>query len=68
MARTNNTVRAMFVITLRLTAQPVDTRHVIGYNKGEYVGFWAVTVSGNWRVIFRFEESDAFDVDYVDYH
>jgi proteic killer suppression protein len=36
--------------------------------KGEYKGFWAVSVSGNWRVIFRFEEGDAFDVDYVDYH
>jgi hypothetical protein len=22
----------------------------------------------NWRVIFRFEDRDAFDVDYVDYH
>ena len=29
---------------------------------------WAVTVRANWRVIFRFEESDALDVDYVDYH
>ena len=23
--------------------------------KGELKGFWSVTVSGNWRVIFRFE-------------
>lgn len=36
--------------------------------KGEWRGFWAVTVRANWRVIFRFHESDAFDVDYVDYH
>jgi plasmid maintenance system killer protein len=28
----------------------------------------AVTVRANWRVIFRFVESDAFDVDYTDYH
>jgi len=27
-----------------------------------------VFVSGNWRVTFRFEEGDAIDVDYVDYH
>jgi proteic killer suppression protein len=36
--------------------------------KGELKGFWAVTVRANWRVIFRFVDPDAFDVDYVDYH
>jgi proteic killer suppression protein len=36
--------------------------------KGELEGFWAVKVSGNWRVVFRFEHGDAFEVDYVDYH
>jgi toxin HigB-1 len=36
--------------------------------KGELKGFWAVTVRANWRVIFRFADHDAFDVDYVDYH
>ena len=36
--------------------------------KGQYKGFWAVAVSANWRVIFRFAEGDALDVDYVDYH
>ncbi len=29
---------------------------------------WAVSVSGNWRVTFRFEDGAAVDVDYVDYH
>ncbi|MGH6901404.1 MAG: type II toxin-antitoxin system RelE/ParE family toxin [Geminicoccaceae bacterium] len=36
--------------------------------KGELKGFWAVDVSGNWRIIFRFEEGDALDVDLLDYH
>jgi len=36
--------------------------------KGELAGFWSVNVSGNYRVIFRFQGHDAFDVDYVDYH
>ncbi len=36
--------------------------------KGNLKGFWAVTVRANWRVIFRFVEGDAEDVDYVDYH
>lgn len=36
--------------------------------KGDLRGFWSVKVSGNWRIIFRFETGDVFDVDYVDYH
>jgi len=35
--------------------------------KGELKGLWAVTVRANWRVIFRFAEVEALDVDYVDY-
>jgi proteic killer suppression protein len=31
-------------------------------------GFWAVSVSENYRVIFRFDGTDVVDVDYVDYH
>ena len=36
--------------------------------KGELAGFWSVWVSGNWRLIFRFEDGDAILVDYRDYH
>lgn len=36
--------------------------------KGELKGCWAVDVSGNWRLVFRFEGTDVVDVDYVDYH
>jgi len=36
--------------------------------KGKMKGRWAVKVSGNWRVVFRFEEDNAYDVDYTDYH
>ena len=36
--------------------------------KGELAGFWAVTVRANWRIIFRWDEPDTSDVDYVDYH
>lgn len=31
-------------------------------------GFWSRSVSGNWRIIFRFEDGDAFDLDLIDYH
>jgi len=36
--------------------------------KGDLKGFWAVSVSGNWRIIFRFDNGSAYDVDLVDYH
>lgn len=35
---------------------------------GERRGQWAVSVSGNWRVVFTFDGPDATDVDLVDYH
>jgi proteic killer suppression protein len=36
--------------------------------KGKLRGFWSVTVRANWRIIFRFEGEDAFDVELIDYH
>ncbi len=36
--------------------------------KGDLSGFWSVKVNGNYRIIFRFENENAFDVEYIDYH
>ena len=36
--------------------------------KGDLKGHWSVSVSGNWRVIFVFVDSDVDLVDYLDYH
>lgn len=36
--------------------------------KGERKGFLSVTVPAKWRIIFRLEDGDAFDLDFVDYH
>ena len=36
--------------------------------KGQWAGYWSVNVSGNWRVMFRFEEGNALQVNYLDYH
>ncbi len=35
---------------------------------GQLEGYWAVSVSGNWRVVFRFDGENATDVDLIDYH
>jgi toxin HigB-1 len=53
-------------------AREVADMDLVGFRlhplKGALKGFWAVTVRANWRVIFRFAEGEASDVDYVDYH
>ena len=36
--------------------------------KGDLAGFWSITIRANWRIIFRFEDGDVTDVDYLDYH
>jgi toxin HigB-1 len=38
--------------------------------KGDLKGFWSLTVTGNWRVIFRYDETTnkASDIDLTDYH
>ena len=36
--------------------------------KGRRKGRWAVRVSANWRITFSFDDLDAIDVDYEDYH
>ena len=54
------------------TASEIKDINAPGYGlhplKGKRRGQWAVSVSGNWRITFRFEDGDCFDVDYVDYH
>ena len=36
--------------------------------KGDRAGQWSVRVTGNWRVVFRFEDGEAVDVDLIDCH
>jgi proteic killer suppression protein len=48
-----------------LSGRPSFRLHAL---KGRLKGFWAVTVRANWRIIFRFADGKASDVDFVDYH
>ncbi|MDE0202732.1 MAG: type II toxin-antitoxin system RelE/ParE family toxin [Rhodospirillaceae bacterium] len=36
--------------------------------KGDRAGQWSVSVTGNWRIVFRFADGEAVDVDLLDYH
>jgi len=38
------------------------------HSGGELTEYWSLSVSGNWRIIFRFIGSDIELVDYLDYH
>jgi proteic killer suppression protein len=42
----------------------------VGLHKlsGDRAGFWAISVNGPWRIVFRFDAGDAFEVEIVDYH
>ncbi len=57
---------------LQEAAEPSDVALFLGWRvhrlKGDLKGFWSVTITGNWRIIFRFEDGRAFDVDLIDYH
>jgi toxin HigB-1 len=61
----------LLLTSLDVAASPADKNNP-GYRlhalKGERKGQWAVTVSGNWRLIFAFEGEDITDVDLIDYH
>lgn len=36
--------------------------------QGDLSGFWAIYITPNFRIIFRFEDGYIYDVDYLDYH
>ena len=60
------------ILALRATAQVLEDMNVPGLKlhplKGDLAGFYSISVSGNWRVIFRFESGEATDIDLIDYH
>ena len=53
-------------------AQELGDIDAHGFNlhplKGERQGEFAISVSGNWRITFRFVKGEALDVDLEDYH
>jgi len=71
-------VTAEHTVKLRDILARLDAAHVVtdmdlpGFRlhplRGNLRGYWAVTVRANWRVIFRFADGEASEVDYVDYH
>jgi proteic killer suppression protein len=61
--------RILTVLDSATTPQALDLpRYRLHALKGDLKGLWSVTVRANWRIVFRFEQTDAFNVDLIDYH
>lgn len=64
--------RVKDILTILAAARSIEEADTPGYRlhplSGDLRGFWSMKVTGNWRVIFRFEDGAAIDVDLVDYH
>ena len=60
------------ILSLLEVAKSAEGMNIPGFYlhplKGRFAGYWSVRVSGNWRLIFRFEGTNATDLDLVDYH
>lgn len=63
---------------IRIRLEVIDSALIIddirlpGYDlhelRGDRKETWSIKISGNWRITFRFEDGEAYDVDFEDYH
>ncbi len=60
------------ILTILDQMKQIEEMNLQSFNlhplKGDYQGFWSVTVRANWRIIFRFDDGKVFDVELIDYH
>ncbi|MEJ5964006.1 type II toxin-antitoxin system RelE/ParE family toxin [Pedobacter immunditicola] len=65
-------IRLALQIIDDLEEVPEDLARLVSWRphplKGNMHGFWSLDITGNYRVIFRFENKNAFDLDYLDTH
>ena len=54
------------------TATKISDMDIVGFNlhplKGQRKEIWSIKVSGNWRITFKFENGNAYILNYEDYH
>jgi len=60
------------ILALLETTETIEDMDLPGIGlhelRGERKGTWAVKVSGNWRLTFKFHDGDIIDLNYEDYH
>ncbi|MGV8916889.1 MAG: type II toxin-antitoxin system RelE/ParE family toxin [Pseudomonas sp.] len=70
--RADHSTRLAYVLTILNRAQTPSDVNLPGWRlhplKGDKTDFWSITVTANWRVIFRFVDTDVELVNYLDYH
>jgi proteic killer suppression protein len=68
----NHVARLQRVLTTLDVATVPSDMNIPGWGlhplKGDRKGYWAVSITGNWRLTWRFDGENATDVDYEDYH
>ncbi len=68
----NHAKRLRLTLAALNTAIIIDDMNIPGFNlhplSGKRKGEWSISVSGNWRMTFRFDNGNAQDVNYEDYH
>jgi proteic killer suppression protein len=61
--------RILTILDAAATPHALDLpRYRLHSLKGDMKGLWSVTVRANWRIVFRFKGTDAFDVELIDYY
>lgn len=70
--RADHRVKVMFILTLLDAITSIESMnyphlrlHIL---EPRSMGIYAVSISGNWRITFRFEDANVYIVDYLDYH
>lgn len=60
------------ILSILDAAERIEELDIPGYRlhplTGNLRGFWSIRVTGNWRIVFRFEDGEVRDVDLIDYH
>lgn len=70
--RTDIAAKAALYLTVLDTAERIDELDITGFGfhalRGDMRGLYSVYVSRNHRIVFGFEDGEAFDIDLIDYH
>ena len=65
-------VRIRSILARLDIADSIDDLRLHSYRlhplKGKLKGYWSITVKSNWRIVFRFRDGNALDVELIDYH
>ena len=64
--------RLKFQLIALDTATKIEDMDIPGFKlhplKGKRKGIWSISVSGNWRLTFEFEDGNVYILNYGDYH